>query len=494
MHTNNISQQSSTNGSACPSRAEVRAYVRHTVVLPYTSSRLDVWDGLQRADAVAGNGSLVRLFYSRGTMRGDREYDGGKGWTREHLWPQSLMVGATARQNDAPATDLYALRPALGRCNSRRSNHKFGRLPNTSQPDDLCQLACDASDAVGVCEPSDTVKGEIARALLYMAVRYDGRGDLAPIGVADDWADLRLDDVAAGGAPLLLEWDAQFPPTPSERTRNAVVAGLQGGPRNPFIDGSPGLARCVFGNATWLWPPSNFSATSDSAASNGTDGRGATSNTSAATSDDVMWRANSSLTRELSKLDDHHEMLLALGAAAVVVCLALLLHELAKRCIPPEAKRRLLEVYTPSSKERRRADENAVGVEARGVPTGTGAGASASAGADAGAADAGDAAADAEHASEAAVAGELPAGWEALFDVDGSTYYHHTLSGVTQWERPSADDGHGRSGDEKQASTLWDQAEAAVVADTDAAHAGGGPRRLAEEDAGKRSAMATHRL
>ena len=41
-----------------------------------------------------------------------------------------------------------------------------------------------------------------------------------------------------------------------------------------------------------------------------------------------------------------------------------------------------------------------------------------------------------ETAKTAAVASDLPSGWEAVVADDGSTYYHHLSSGTTSWDKP----------------------------------------------------------
>ena len=122
---------------------------------PYTSSGTDTWDILQVADADASKPENVILVYSNSSVDGAQEYNGGQGWTREHLFPQSLMR-AYADTNDVPATDTHALIPASLSCNAKRNNNRMGTL-NGIQPDETCRLACDAS--AEVCEPADSIKG-----------------------------------------------------------------------------------------------------------------------------------------------------------------------------------------------------------------------------------------------------------------------------------------------------------------------------------------------
>ena len=55
----------------------------------------------------------------------------------------------------------------------------------------------------GVCEPHNDIKGEIARSLLYMALRYDSLNDRSATSGAETWDDLVIADVAQSEAMLL---------------------------------------------------------------------------------------------------------------------------------------------------------------------------------------------------------------------------------------------------------------------------------------------------
>ena len=230
------------SGNGCPPRAQLRQQLVGHRSFPYTSSRTDTWDVLKEADADPAAAANVWLLYADRSTNGAQEYNSGAGWTREHLWPQSL-ARYEASSNDEPATDLHALRAALQSCNSHRSNHVFGAVPHTDwapSHTDCPLLMCES----GVCEPHDTIKGEIARALMYMALRYDGADDVSASSGAEDWLDLRLADVSNGGEALLASWSDAHAPGAAEIARDAIIASRQGF-GNPFVT-DPTLTRCRY--------------------------------------------------------------------------------------------------------------------------------------------------------------------------------------------------------------------------------------------------------
>ena len=142
-----------------------------------------------------------------------------------------------------PATDLHALRAALQSCNSHRSNHIFGTVPHTDWVPSHTEcplLMCES----GVCEPHDTIKGEISRALMYMALRYDGADDVSTSSGAEEWLDLRLADISNGGEALLASWSNAHAPGAAEIARDAIVTSYQGS-GNPFV-ADPTLTRCLY--------------------------------------------------------------------------------------------------------------------------------------------------------------------------------------------------------------------------------------------------------
>ncbi|MEC8418321.1 MAG: endonuclease, partial [Pseudomonadota bacterium] len=91
----------------------------------------------------------------------------------------------------------------------------------------------------------DAVKGDVARSMLYMDVRYDG------LTSGDTEEDLVLvnrltstSEAAFGKVCVLLQWHESDPVDEFERRRNERVFEFQGN-RNPFID-KPELASMIF--------------------------------------------------------------------------------------------------------------------------------------------------------------------------------------------------------------------------------------------------------
>ncbi len=146
-------------------------------------------------------------------------------WNREHVWAKSHGDFGTST---GPGTDLHHLRPADVQVNSIRGNKDFdwGGSAVSGAPGNY-------TDADSF-EPRDAVKGDVARMILYMAVRYEGD---------DYWPDLEPNNsVSNGSAPyhgrlsVLKQWNELDPPDAFEKRRNEVIYQSYQGNRNPFID------------------------------------------------------------------------------------------------------------------------------------------------------------------------------------------------------------------------------------------------------------------
>jgi endonuclease I len=184
-----------------------------------------VWNALKVTDQDPNNSSNVILLYS-GLSRSKNLNGGDSGdWNREHVWAKSHGDFGTAT---GPGTDLHHLRPEDVAVNSLRDNKDFdtGGSAAAGAPGNY-------TDADS-WEPRNAVKGDVARMIFYMAVRYEGD---------DSWPDLEVDNATGSGtAPrigrvsALLQWNAQDPPDAFERNRNQVIYASYQHNRNPFID------------------------------------------------------------------------------------------------------------------------------------------------------------------------------------------------------------------------------------------------------------------
>lgn len=231
----------------------------HRNVLPYTSSsRVDVWEALIDIDGVVDNDSeeQVSLIYSQKDVK---SYPRGTSdtWNREHVWPKSRGVG----YDGADFTDLHHLRPADANVNSSRGKKFFG--PCGIEGDDAkcnspahSEAAADTEADRNAFLPPQNVRGDLARSLFYMALRYDGIDD-------PDKIDLELGDCSypessnsndgtsitmnyMGYLSELLKWHVEDPVDEAEKLRNTQVCMKYQGNRNPFVD-YPQLVDIYYG-------------------------------------------------------------------------------------------------------------------------------------------------------------------------------------------------------------------------------------------------------
>lgn len=177
------------------------------------------------------------------------------GWHREHLWPDSYGFDAEAHgegARNAPLGDLHALRAGDPGYNSSRGNAVFGFAGPNGTPRPVATpgigMNWRQSGDPAVWEVWPERRGDVARALFYMDVRYDGtpsspdghEPDLVLVG--DPTRVKETDDSPAYMGRLcdLLTWHKLDPPSTPEVQRNNRAQGLQGN-RNPFVD-EPGFA------------------------------------------------------------------------------------------------------------------------------------------------------------------------------------------------------------------------------------------------------------
>jgi endonuclease I len=241
-HTGAAGQEfSALHGPAL--RAALHAQVRGHKVIPYASSRFDTADALRQLDgALDGTNAVVRLIYGDGTAPAGAFGVTG-GWNREHLWPNSYGL-----DDVEPAfSDLHNLRACDANVNSSRGN-KFYDLSNRLTagyrfPAHAEAPRCSAdSDS---WEPPADQRGDLARALFYMDVRYEGDASNEPdLVLVDDVSKLGVTTNLMGRLGVLLQWNEEDPPDDAERAHDAGVKALQGN-SNPFI-AEPQLANALY--------------------------------------------------------------------------------------------------------------------------------------------------------------------------------------------------------------------------------------------------------
>ncbi|MEU2159976.1 endonuclease [Streptomyces sp. NPDC019208] len=198
----------------------------HAIVSDQTKLTYDqVWDALKATDEDPENPSNVILLYTGRSQSKDGNGTGDDDWNREHVWAKSHGDFGT---DVGPGTDIHHLRPTDVTVNSARGNKDFD-----AGGEEIAEAPGNRTDSDSF-EPRDEVKGDVARMILYMAVRYDG---------GDGFADLEPNDsVDNGSAPrigrlsVLKQWSEQDPPDDFEKNRNQIIFEKFQHNRNPFID------------------------------------------------------------------------------------------------------------------------------------------------------------------------------------------------------------------------------------------------------------------
>lgn len=159
------------------------------------------------------------------------------GYSREHLMPRSWMPtgGNIATAEGADYHNLALTN--LNNVNNLRSNYAFGNVitPSTTFLD--CRLGKDINN-ITVFEPTDSKKGDIARAVFYQILCYNGKG-------GSNWGFFNLTNTRAleQNVNTLIQWHFNDLPDGFERAKHEYIYTLQNN-RNPFID-YPELVDCI---------------------------------------------------------------------------------------------------------------------------------------------------------------------------------------------------------------------------------------------------------
>jgi len=190
------------------------------------------WNALKETDADPSSPQNVILFYSRKSV--SKNSNGGSiyQWNREHVWAKSHGNFGTSQ---GPGTDIHHLRPTNTVINSTRGSKEFAEGGSSFKaPQGFPCEGCYTTSST--FEPPDSVKGDTARIMFYMAVRYEG---------TDSYPDLELQEKSVGASTkvpafgylsTLIKWHLEDPVDDSERERNEIIYQKYQWNRNPFID------------------------------------------------------------------------------------------------------------------------------------------------------------------------------------------------------------------------------------------------------------------
>jgi endonuclease I/chitodextrinase len=203
------------------------------------------WAALQATDLNPTNNSEVLLIYGysesdkTARSRGVNQNGGRQGdWNREHVYPKSK--GTPNLGESGPGADAHHLRPSDVNFNSDRGSTKFANGSN------------DAGNQNSGWYPGDEWKGDVARIMMYMYIRYGDQCLPTGVGFGSDanTPDAMID--------LFLDWNVEDPVSDFERQRNTYHENTDNsyaqGNRNPFIDNAY-LATRIWGgdNAIDSW-------------------------------------------------------------------------------------------------------------------------------------------------------------------------------------------------------------------------------------------------
>lgn len=260
---------SHVNASSAPQlRCSLHATIKGHTAYPYSGGTTNTWTILEIADEDPGNaGRILDVYRNRSYAKGSARAGTGTGITynREHTWPNSLGFGSATGDMGlpyAPYTDTHMLYLSDTGYNSDRGNKPYAACPQSSGCSERATEANNGSGGGSGSYPGNGNwfkgpdgnsgsfevwghrRGDIARAVLYMAIRYEGG---THPGTGQSEPDLELTDnrsliVITSTSPAymgllstLLAWHQADPPDAAERERNEVIYSFQGN-RNPFID------------------------------------------------------------------------------------------------------------------------------------------------------------------------------------------------------------------------------------------------------------------
>ncbi len=254
-------------------RCSLHQTIKGHTIYPYSGGATNTWTILEIAQQDPNNpAKMIDVYRNRSyTIGSDRAgVGGGITYNREHTWPNSLGF---ANNSLAAYTDTHMLWLSDTAQNSSRGNKPYANCASGCS-----ELTTEANNGVGggsgvypgnsnwVKSPDGNAgsfevwnhrKGEMARAMFYMAIRYEGiaaeaahDGVIPDLELTDDRNKIVITSNTATKAYMglltdLLTWHLQDPPDAEEVARNNVIQSFQGN-RNPFVDHPEWATRALF--------------------------------------------------------------------------------------------------------------------------------------------------------------------------------------------------------------------------------------------------------
>jgi endonuclease I len=253
--------------SASQLRCSLHETIKNHTAYPYSGGTTNTWSILEIADEDPNAANrILDVYRNRSYLKGSERAGSGTGLTynREHTWPNSLGFGSTTGDKGlpySPYTDTHMLYLSDTTWNADRGNKPYA---NCTLASGCGERITEANNGFGggsgvypgnsnwVKGPDGNAgsfevwghrKGDVARAVLYMAIRYEGgvdqNGQSEPdLELTDDRSKIVITSASPaymGLMSTLLAWHQADPPDAGERERNEVIYSFQGN-RNPFID------------------------------------------------------------------------------------------------------------------------------------------------------------------------------------------------------------------------------------------------------------------
>lgn len=200
----------------------------------------NVWNALKQTDKNPSNNNQVILVYGHegvttgkfSRVRAKNDNGGNNGqWNREHVYARSL--GTPDLGSSGPGSDAHHIRASDVQLNGDRGNRKFTSGTGNS------------GTVSSFFYPGNEWKGDVARMMMYMYLRYGNQCLPTNVGVGTP-----LNAINDQMIPLFLQWNAEDPVSEIEIQRNTYLGNASNsdgqGNRNPFID-NPYLATKIWG-------------------------------------------------------------------------------------------------------------------------------------------------------------------------------------------------------------------------------------------------------